>query len=192
MAHDEEMARDPNVFILGEEVSAFQGAYKISKGLADKYGTKRVIDTPITEHGFTGLAVGAAFYGLRPICEFMSFNFSLQACDHIVNSAAKLHYMSGGKMKCPITFRGCNGPPLATAATHSQCLASWYSHIPGLLVVAPYDTEDARGLFKACVRDDNPAVCLENELLYGDASEVSDEVLDKDYLIPFGKAKLMT
>ena len=177
------------MFILGEEVAQYNGAYKISKGLWEKYGDARVVDTPITEMGFAGLATGAAFAGLRPICEFMTFNFSMQAIDHVINSAAKTHYMSGGQMNVPIVFRGPNGAAAAVAAQHSQDFASWYSNCPGLKVVSIYDAEDARGLLKAAIRDDNPVVVLENELMYGTAFEVSAEVMDKDFVLPIGKVR---
>lgn len=190
-AMDEEMARDEKVFVLGEEVAQYNGAYKITKGLWEKYGDARVVDTPITEMGFAGLATGAAFAGLRPICEFMTFNFSMQAIDHVINSAAKTHYMSGGQMNVPIVFRGPNGAASAVAAQHSQCFAAWYSSCPGLKVVSIYDAEDARGLLKAAIRDDNPVVVLENELMYGTSFDVSAEVLDKDFVLPIGKAKVM-
>jgi len=190
-AMDEEMARDPRVFLLGEEVAQYNGAYKVSKGLFDKYGGDRVVDTPITEAGFTGLAVGAAFAGLRPICEFMTFNFSMQAIDHVINSAAKTHYMSGGQICVPIVFRGPNGAAAAVAAQHSQDFAAWYSSCPGLKVVSIYDAEDARGLLKSAIRDDNPVVVLENELMYGTGFEVSQEVMSPDFLIPIGQAKIM-
>lgn len=163
----EEMRTDPSVFLMGEEVAQYQGAYKVSQGLLDEFGAKRVIDTPITEHGFAGLAVGAAFKGLRPIVEFMTFNFAMQAIDQIINSAAKTLYMSGGQMGCPIVFRGPNGAAARVGAQHSQCYASWYAHCPGLKVVAPYSAEDAKGLLKAAIRDPNPVIFLENELLYG-------------------------
>lgn len=189
-ALDEEMSRDENVFILGEEVAQYQGAYKVTKGLFQKYGEKRVIDTPITEMGFAGLACGAAYKGLRPVVEFMTFNFSMQAIDHVVNSAAKQFYMTGGDMSCPIVFRGPNGAAAGVAAQHSQCFASWYSHVPGLKVVAPWSSEDARGLMKAAIRDENPVVVLENELLYGTPFPVSDEAQSKDFVIPFGKLKV--
>lgn len=188
-AIDEEMARDERVFLMGEEVAQYQGAYKVSKGLWQKYGSKRVIDTPITEYGFTGIACGAAYKGLRPIVEYMTFNFSMQAIDHIVNSAAKQFYMTGGDISCPIVFRGANGAAAGVAAQHSQCFAAWYSHVPGLKVVAPYSSEDARGMLKAAVRDENPVVILENELLYGTAFPLSDEAQSPDFVIPFGKAK---
>ena len=163
----EEMRTDKNVFLMGEEVAEYQGAYKISQGLLEEFGDSRVIDTPITEHGFTGLGVGAAFGGLRPIVEFMTFNFAMQAMDHLINSAAKTLYMSGGQMGCPIVFRGANGAAAGVAAQHSQCFASWYAHIPGLKVVAPYSSEDAKGLLKSAIRDPNPIIFLENEILYG-------------------------
>jgi len=190
-AMDEEMARDELVYVIGEEVAQYNGAYKITKGLLDKYGPNRVVDTPITEMGFAGLAVGSAFNGMRPICEFMTFNFSMQAIDHVVNSAAKTHYMSGGGIKVPIVFRGPNGAAAAVAAQHSQDFAAWYSSVPGLKVVAPYDVEDARGLLKAAIRDDNPVVVLENELMYGQSFPVTDEIKSKDFLLEFGKAKIM-
>lgn len=227
-AIDDEMARDGDVFILGEEVAQYQGAYKITKGLWEKYGDKRVIDTPITEAGFAGIAIGAAFHKLRPICEFMTFNFSMQAIDHILNSAGKMHYMSGGQFKVPIVFRGPNGAAAGVAAQHSQCFAAWFGHCPGLKVrgaaaapgccpaplpgpraralrrspcppraalaaaqvVAPYSAEDARGLLKAAIRDDNPVVFLENEMLYGLEFPIGPEVLDKDFTLPIGKAKV--
>lgn len=190
-AMDEEMARDSKVFVLGEEVAQYNGAYKITKGLWEKYGSDRVVDTPITEMGFAGLATGAAFAGLRPICEFMTFNFSMQAIDHVINSAAKTHYMSGGQMNVPIVFRGPNGAASAVAAQHSQCFAAWYSSCPGLKVVSIYDAEDARGLLKAAIRDDNPVVVLENELMYGTSFDVSAEVMSPDFVLPIGKAKIM-
>ena len=183
----EEMRRDKDVFLMGEEVGQYQGAYKISQGLLDEFGPERVIDTPITEHGFAGLGVGAAFAGLKPIIEFMTFNFSMQAIDQVINSAAKTHYMSGGQMHCPIVFRGPNGAAAGVAAQHSQCYASWYAHCPGLKVVAPYSAADAKGLLKAAVRDPNPVVVLENEILYGQGFEVP---ADPDYIIPIGEAKI--
>jgi pyruvate dehydrogenase E1 component beta subunit len=189
-AIDEEIARDDKVFLIGEEVAVYDGAYKVSKGLWKKYGDKRIIDTPITESGFTGLAIGAAMAGLRPICEFMTWNFSMQAIDQIINTAAKSRYMSGGQLKCPIVFRGPNGPPTATGAQHSQCFAAWYASVPGLKVVAPFSSEDARGLLKSSIRDDNPIVFLESELGYNYDFPVSDEALGKDFLIPIGKAKI--
>ncbi|MGH7124862.1 MAG: pyruvate dehydrogenase complex E1 component subunit beta, partial [Stellaceae bacterium] len=167
----EEMRRDPDVFLMGEEVAQYQGAYKISQGLLEEFGPKRIIDTPITEHGFTGLAVGAALNGLRPIVEYMTFNFAMQAIDHIINSAAKTLYMSGGQMGCPIVFRGPNGAAARVAAQHSQCYASWYAHVPGLKVVAPWSSADAKGLLRAAVRDPNPVIMLENEILYGHSFE---------------------
>jgi len=190
-AMDEEMARDSSVFLIGEEVGEYQGAYKISRGLFQKYGADRIVDTPITEMGFAGLATGAAFAGLRPICEFMTWNFSLQAIDHVVNSAAKTYYMSGGKINVPIVFRGPNGAAAGVAAQHSQCFAAWYSSVPGLKVCVPYDVEDARGLLKAAIRDPNPVVFLENELMYGVSFPVTDAILDKDFTLPIGKAKIM-
>lgn len=190
-AMDEEMTRDSKVFLLGEEVAQYNGAYKVSKGLWDKYGSDRIVDTPITEMGFAGLATGAAFAGLRPICEFMTFNFSMQAIDHVINSAAKTHYMSGGQMNVPIVFRGPNGAAAAVAAQHSQCFAAWYSSCPGLKVVSIYDAEDARGLMKAAIRDDNPVVVLENELMYGTSFDLSPEVMSADFVLPIGKAKVM-
>lgn len=189
-AIDEEMARDEKVFVLGEEVAQYQGAYKVTKGLFQKYGAKRVIDTPITEMGFAGIATGAAYQGLRPVCEFMTFNFSMQAIDQIVNSAAKQFYMTGGDISVPIVFRGPNGAAAGVAAQHSQCFAAWYSSVPGLKVVAPWSSEDAKGLMKAAIRDENPVVVLENELLYGTAFPMSEEAQHKDFVIPFGKAKV--
>ncbi|KAL4401934.1 pyruvate dehydrogenase E1, beta subunit [Malassezia pachydermatis] len=189
-AMEEELHRDSRVFLLGEEVARYNGAYKVTKGLLDKFGEDRIIDTPITEAGFTGLAVGAAFAGLRPICEFMTFNFAMQAIDQIVNSAAKTHYMSGGMVSCPIVFRGPNGAAAGVAAQHSQDYASWYGQIPGLKVVSPYSAEDARGLLKAAVRDPNPVVFLENEILYGHSFPVSEEALSEDFVIEIGKAKV--
>lgn len=183
----EEMRRDEQVFLLGEEVAEYQGAYKVSQGLLQEFGARRVIDTPITEQGFTGLAVGAAFMGLRPIVEFMTFNFSMQAIDQIINSAAKTLYMSGGQMGCPIVFRGPNGAASRVAAQHSQCYASWYAHCPGLKVVAPWSAADAKGLLKSAIRDPNPVICLENEILYGTSGEVPD---DADFTVPIGKAKV--
>ncbi|TCM85299.1 pyruvate dehydrogenase complex E1 component subunit beta [Rhodovulum steppense] len=183
----EEMRRDGTVFLMGEEVAEYQGAYKISQGLLDEFGARRVIDTPITEHGFAGLAVGAAFGGLRPIVEFMTFNFAMQAMDQIVNSAAKTLYMSGGQMGCPVVFRGPNGAAARVAAQHSQDYAAWYAHIPGLKVVQPYSAADAKGLLKTAIRDPNPVIFLENEILYGRSFEVPQ--LD-DFTIPFGKARI--
>jgi pyruvate dehydrogenase E1 component beta subunit len=183
-ALQEEMERDKNVLLMGEEVGEYQGAYKISQGLLERFGPQRVIDTPITEYGFTGVAVGAAFRGLRPVVEFMSFNFSMQAIDHIVNSAAKTHYMSGGLISCPIVFRGPNGAAARVGAQHSQCYGSWYAHCPGLKVVAPFDAASSKGLLKAAIRDPNPVVFLENEILYGKAFSVEEE--DEEY--PIGQA----
>jgi pyruvate dehydrogenase E1 component beta subunit len=182
-----EMRRDGDVFLLGEEVAQYQGAYKISQGLLDEFGPKRVIDTPITEHGFTGMAVGAALNGLKPIVEFMTFNFAMQAMDQIVNSAAKTLYMSGGQMGCPIVFRGPNGAASRVGAQHSQCYASWYAHVPGLKVVAPWSSADAKGLLRAAIRDPNPIVFLENEILYG---QTFDCPVDDDFILPIGKAKI--
>jgi pyruvate dehydrogenase E1 component beta subunit len=182
-----EMRRDGDVFLLGEEVAQYQGAYKISQGLLDEFGPKRVIDTPITEHGFTGMAVGAALNGLRPIVEFMTFNFAMQAMDQIINSAAKTLYMSGGQMGCPIVFRGPNGAASRVGAQHSQCYASWYAHVPGLKVVAPWSSADAKGLLRAAIRDPNPVIVLENEILYGHTFECP---VDDDFIVPIGKAKI--
>ncbi|VDM97235.1 unnamed protein product [Thelazia callipaeda] len=190
MAMDEEMTRDENVFLLGEEVGYYDGAYKVSKGLMRKFGESRVIDTPITEAGFCGLAVGAAFGGLRPICEFMTFNFAMQSIDQIINSAAKTYYMSAGQVHCPIVFRGPNGAAAGVAAQHSQDYSVWYAHVPGLKVVTPYSSEDAKGLLKSAIRDDNPVVVLENELLYNEIFPMSDEALKDDFLVPIGKAKI--
>lgn len=184
----EEMRRDETVFIMGEEVAQYQGAYKVTQGLLQEFTEKRVIDSPITEHGFAGLGVGAAFAGLKPVIEFMTFNFSLQAMDHLLNSAAKTRYMSGGQMSCPIVFRGPNGAASRVAAQHSQCFASWFAHIPGMKVVAPYSAADAKGLIKAAIRDPNPVVVLENEILYGQSFDVPD---DKDFIVPIGKALVM-
>jgi len=189
-AIDEEMERDEKVYMLGEEVAQYQGAYKVTKGLYQKYGDKRVIDTPITEAGFTGMAIGSAYKGLRPIVEFMTWNFSMQAIDQIVNSAAKQYYMSAGDISVPIVFRGPNGNAAGTSAQHSQCFAAWYSSVPGLKVVAPYSSEDAKGLMKAAIRDNNPVVVLEHELLYGTAFPMSDEAQDKDFVVEIGKAKI--
>ncbi len=183
----EEMRRDKDVFLMGEEVGEYQGAYKISQGMLEEFGAARVIDTPITEHGFTGIAIGAAFAGLKPILEFMTFNFAMQAMDQIVNSAAKTLYMSGGQMGCPIVFRGPNGAAARVAAQHSQDYAAWYSQIPGLKVVMPYSAADAKGLMKAAIRDPNPVIFLENEILYGKSFEVPK--LD-DWVVPIGKARV--
>ena len=184
----EEMRRDENVFIMGEEVAEYQGAYKITQGLLEEFGSKRVIDTPITEQGFAGLGVGAAFGELRPIVEFMTFNFAMQAIDQIINSAAKTLYMSGGQMGCPIVFRGPNGAASRVAAQHSQCFASWYAHCPGLKVVSPYSAADAKGLLKAAIRDPNPVIFLEHEVLYGQSFDVPD---DDDWIVPIGKANIL-
>ena len=182
-----EMRGDDNVFLMGEEVAQYQGAYKISQGLLDEFGPRRVIDTPITEHGFTGMAVGAAMTGLRPIVEFMTFNFAMQAMDQIINSAAKTLYMSGGQMGCPIVFRGPNGAASRVGAQHSQCYASWYAHCPGLKVVAPWSAADAKGLLRAAIRDPNPVIFLENEIMYG---QTFDCPTDPDFVLPIGKAKI--
>ena len=184
----EEMRGDENVFLMGEEVGQYQGAYKVSQGLLDEFGEMRVIDTPITEHGFTGLGVGAAFAGLKPIVEFMTFNFAMQAMDHLINSAAKTNYMSGGQMGCPAVFRGSNGAAARVGAQHSQCYASWYAHVPGLYVLAPYSAADAKGLLKSAIRDPNPVIFLENEILYGQSFDVPD---DDDWTVPIGKAKIV-
>ncbi|OUS15601.1 pyruvate dehydrogenase complex E1 component subunit beta [Rhodospirillales bacterium 47_12_T64] len=184
----EEMRRNKKVFLMGEEVAQYQGAYKISQGLLDEFGAKRVIDTPITEHGFAGLGVGAAFYGLNPIVEFMTFNFAMQAIDHIINSAAKTRYMSGGQVSSPIVFRGPNGVASRVGAQHSQCYASWYAHCPGLKVVSPYSAADAKGLLKSAIRDPNPVIFLENELMYGTSFDVPDT---DDWTVPIGKAKVV-
>src|SRR5438132_1526539 len=183
----EEMRRDDTVFLLGEEVGEYQGAYKVSQGLLEEFGPRRVIDTPITEQGFTGLGVGAGFAGLRPIVEFMTFNFAMQAIDQIINSAAKTRYMSGGQMSCPIVFRGPNGIASRVAAQHSQCYASWYAHCPGLKVVAPFTGADHKGLLKATIRDPNPVVFLEHELVYGESFAVP---VDPEFLVPIGKARM--
>jgi pyruvate dehydrogenase E1 component beta subunit len=183
----EEMRRDDAVFLLGEEVAEYQGAYKVSQGLLQEFGARRVIDTPITEQGFAGLGVGAGFAGLRPIVEFMTFNFAMQAIDQIINSASKTRYMSGGQMGCPIVFRGPNGIAARVAAQHSQCYASWYAHCPGLKVVAPYTGADHKGLLKSAIRDPNPIVFLEHELVYGESFAVPD---DPEFLVPIGKARV--
>lgn len=200
-ALDEELARDPKVFIMGEEVARYNGAYKVSsfidlysnfnqvtKGLWDKWGDKRLIDTPITEAGFAGIGVGAAISGTRPVIEFMTWNFAMQAIDHIVNSAAKLLYMSGGKINVPVVFRGPNGPPTSVGAQHSQCFAAWYGSVPGLKVVAITNCDDAKGLIKAAIRDNNPTVVLESEILYNETFTLSPEAQDPDYVLPIGKA----
>ncbi|CTQ62275.1 pyruvate dehydrogenase complex E1 component subunit beta [Roseibium album] len=183
----EEMRRDPDVFVMGEEVAEYQGAYKITQGLLDEFSAKRVIDTPITEHGFTGLGVGAAMAGLKPIVEFMTFNFAMQAIDQIINSAAKTLYMSGGQMGAPIVFRGANGAAARVGAQHSQDYASWYANVPGLKVIQPYSAADAKGLLKAAIRDPNPVIFLENEILYGHSFEIPDV---DDFVLPIGKAKI--
>ena len=183
----EEMRADPTVFLLGEEVAQYQGAYKVSQGLLEEFGAERVIDTPITEMGFAGLACGAGYAGLRPIVEFMTMNFSMQAIDHVINSAAKTLYMSGGQQPCPIVFRGPNGPASRVGAQHSQDYASWYAHCPGLKVVAPWSGADHKGLMKAAIRDPNPVVILENEMLYGQSFHIP---VDPDFIIPIGKAKI--
>jgi pyruvate dehydrogenase E1 component beta subunit len=182
-----ELRRDADVFLLGEEVAEYQGAYKISQGLLQEFGEKRVVDMPITEHGFTGMAVGAALTGLKPIVEFMTMNFAMQAIDHIINSAAKTLYMSGGQMGCPIVFRGPNGAASRVGAQHSQCYGSWYAHVPGLKVVAPWSAADAKGLLRAAIRDPNPVVFLENEILYGHKFPCP---VDEDFILPIGKAKI--
>jgi pyruvate dehydrogenase E1 component beta subunit len=182
-----EMRADADVFLIGEEVAQYQGAYKISQGLLEEFGPRRVMDMPITEHGFTGMAVGAAFTGLKPIVEFMTFNFSMQAIDQIINSAAKTLYMSGGQLGCPIVFRGPNGAASRVAAQHSQCYASWYAHCPGLKVVSPWSAADAKGLLRAAIRDPNPVIVLENEILYGQSFECPTA---DDFVLPIGKAKV--
>ncbi|MFT8643301.1 MAG: pyruvate dehydrogenase complex E1 component subunit beta [Gluconacetobacter sp.] len=182
-----ELRRDEDVFLIGEEVAQYQGAYKVSQGLLDEFGEKRVIDTPITEHGFTGMAVGAALTGLKPIVEFMTMNFAMQAIDHIINSAAKTRYMSGGQISCPIVFRGPNGAAARVGAQHSQCYASWYGHVPGLKVVAPWSAADAKGLLRAAIRDPNPVIVLENEILYGQKFPCP---VDDDFILPIGRAKI--
>jgi pyruvate dehydrogenase E1 component beta subunit len=189
-AMSDEIERDEKVFLIGEEVARYNGAYKVSKGMWNDFGDKRIIDTPISEAGFTGISVGAGLYGLRPIVEFMTWNFALQAIDHIVNSTAKTHYMSGGDLTCPIVFRGINGVSSGVGAQHTQCFGSWYSNVPGLKVVSPYSAEDARGLLKAAIRDDDPVVFLENEMMYGVEFDLSKEVMSKDFVLPIGKAKI--
>ena len=184
----EEMRRDADVFVIGEEVAEYQGAYKVTQGLLQEFGARRVIDTPITEHGFTGLGVGTALAGLKPIVEFMTFNFAMQAIDHIINSAAKTRYMSGGQVDVAMVFRGPNGPASRVGAQHSQDYSSWYSHVPGLKVIAPSNAADAKGLLKAAIRDLNPIIFLENELLYGVSSPVPK--LD-DYVLPIGRARVV-
>ncbi|KAJ9203810.1 hypothetical protein DTO164E3_2164 [Paecilomyces variotii] len=186
----EELESNPKTFILGEEVAQYNGAYKVTRGLLDRFGPKRVIDTPITEAGFCGLAVGAALAGLHPICEFMTMNFAMQAIDHIINSAAKTHYMSGGIQPCNVTFRGPNGFAAGVAAQHSQDYSAWYGSIPGLKVLAPWSAEDAKGLLKAAIRDPNPVVFLENELMYGQSFPMSEAAQKDDFVLPIGKAKI--
>jgi pyruvate dehydrogenase E1 component beta subunit len=183
----EEMRRDPDVFLMGEEVGHYQGAYKVSQGLLEEFGEKRVIDTPITEQGFAGVGVGAAFAGLKPIVEFMTWNFAMQAIDQIINSAAKTHYMSGGGMRAPVVFRGPNGAAARVAAQHSQCYSAWYAHVPGLKVIAPSTPADAKGLLKSAIRDPNPVIFLENEILYGNTGPVPKSA---DWLVPIGKARI--
>ena len=189
-AMSDEIERDDSVFLIGEEVAQYNGAYKVSKGMWDRYGSQRIWDTPITEAGFTGLAVGAGLAGLRPVVEFMTFNFALQSIDHVINSCAKGHYMSGGDLKCPIVFRGINGISSSVGAQHTQCFAAWYGSVPGLKVVSPWNAEDCRGLIKAAIRDDDPVVVLENEMVYGTEFELSDTAMGKDFLLPIGKAKV--
>lgn len=184
----EEMRKDDRVFVMGEEVAEYQGAYKVTQGLLDEFGPRRVIDTPITEYGFAGIGSGAAMGGLRPVIEFMTFNFAMQAIDHIINSAAKTNYMSGGQMRCPIVFRGPNGAAARVGAQHSQNYGPWYASVPGLIVICPYDAADAKGLLKAAIRTEDPVVFLENELLYGRSFEVPN--LD-DHVLPIGKARVM-
>src|SRR5471030_2809931 len=179
----EEMRRDGEVFVMGEEVAEYQGAYKVTEGLLAEFGARRVVDTPITEHGFAGLGVGAAMMGLKPVVEFMTFNFAMQAMDHLINSAAKTNYMSGGQIRCPIVFRGPNGAASRVGAQHSQCYASWYAHVPGLKVIAPYDAASAKGLLKAAIRDPNPVVFLEHEMLYGLELDIPEM---EDWLVPIG------
>lgn len=183
----EEMRRDPDVFVMGEEVAEYEGAYKVTKGLLAEFGDKRVVDTPITEHGFAGIGVGAAYTGLRPVVEFMTFNFAMQAIDQIINSAAKTLYMSGGQMGAPMVFRGPSGAAARVGAQHSQCYAAWYSHIPGLKVIMPYSAADAKGLLKAAIRDPNPIIFLENEVMYGHTFDVPDI---EDFVLPIGKARI--
>ncbi len=186
-AMSEEMRKDEDIYVMGEEVAEYNGAYKVTQGMLDEFGDKRVIDTPITEHGFAGLAVGSAMNGLKPIVEFMTFNFAMQAMDHIINSAAKTLYMAGGQLGCPIVFRGPNGAAARVGAQHSQCYASWYAHVPGLKVVSPWSASDAKGLMKAAIRDPNPVLVLENEIMYGQTFDVPT---DEDYVIPIGRAKI--
>ena len=190
-AMEDEIRRDPKVFLIGEEAAQFDGSYKVSRGLWKKLGSHRIWDTPICEAGFTGLGVGAAMYGLRPMVEFMTWNFAMQAMDQLINSCAKACYMTGGELgKCPIVFRGLNGPTAGAGAQHSQCFAAWYGSVPGFKVVSPWNCEDARGLLKSAVRDDNPVVVLESELMYSVPFEFDKNIMDKDFLIPIGKAKI--
>jgi len=189
-AMSDEIERDSKVFLIGEEVAQYNGAYKVSKGMWDRYGDQRVVDTPITEAGFTGLAVGAGLAGLRPVVEFMTFNFALQAIDHVVNSTAKTLYMSAGDLTCPIVFRGINGVSASVGAQHTQCFGSWYAQVPGLKVISPWSAEDCRGLLKSAIRDNDPVVFLENEMMYGVEFDVDSKVMDKDFLVPIGKAKV--
>jgi len=190
VAMEEEMMRDETVFVMGEEVARYNGAYKVTKGLLDKFGEKRVVDTPITEMGFGGLAVGAALAGLRPICEFMTFNFAMQAIDQIVNSGGKTYYMSGGNVPCPVVFRGPNGAAAGVAAQHSQDYAAWYGSVPGLKVISPWSSEDCKGLLKSAIRDPSPVVFLENEMLYGISFPMSSEAMSDTFLLPIGKCKV--
>ena len=189
-ALSEEMERDETVFLMGEEVGQYDGAYKITKGLLKRFGEKRVLDSPISEMGFAGVGVGAAMGGLKPVIEFMTWNFAMQAIDQIINSAAKARYMSAGVIDCPVVFRGPNGPPTAVGAQHSQCFAAWYGSCPGLKVVAPYSCDDAKGLLKAAIRDPNPVVVLESELLYNFSFPLSPEAQNPDWIVPIGKAKI--
>jgi len=191
MALNEEMRRDPDVFVIGEEVGRFNGAYKVTKGMFDSFGGDRVIDTPITEAGFTGMAIGAANMGLRPVVEFMNMDFALQSLSHFVNSCAKNLYLTAGEIKSPIVFRGLNGPGVSVSVQHSQCMASMLSNIPGMIVLSPYDAYDCKGLLKAAIRDDNPVCFLENEYLYGREFEVNDDFYDEEFILPIGKAKIM-
>lgn len=190
MAMVEEMKRDPDVFLIGEEVGQYNGAYKVSKGMLDIFGPDRVIDTPITEAGFTGIAIGAANMGLKPICEFMNIDFALQSYSHIVNSCAKNLYLTAGQIQSPIVFRGLNGPGVAVSAQHSQCLAAMFTNIPGIIVLSPYSAYDCKGLLKTAIRDKNPVIFLENEIMYGREFEVNDDFFDEEFTIPIGKAKI--
>ena len=190
MAMIEEMKRDPKVFLIGEEVGQYNGAYKVSKGMLDMFGPERVVDTPITEAGFTGIAIGAANMGLRPICEFMNIDFALQSYSQIVNSCAKNLYLTAGEIKSPIVFRGLNGPGVAVSVQHSQCLAAMFTNIPGIIVLSPYSAYDCKGLLKTAIRSDNPVIFLENEIMYGREFEVSDDFFDEDFTIPIGLAKV--